>query len=147
MIPIYRDRLLKQSQSLENPLFRAWKENRKRAKIEIIGGEVDRGPCSGATHLGRLQGWLDHPREPERHPVLQLENIFKRAIEAIGPQMRPGCRLDQLPGDADAAAGLAHRAFQHVSDAELASDLLHIDRLTLVTEARIAGDDEQPADA
>jgi len=46
----------------------------------------------------------------------------------------PGCRFP-------------HRAFQNVADAEFAADALHIYRLALIGKARIAGDDEQPADA
>ena len=61
--------------------------------------------------------------------------------------MRAGCRVDQLRGDAHPAAGLAHRAFEDIADAELAADLLHVDGLALVGKARIAGDDEEPADA
>src|SRR5262249_14482507 len=36
VMPIDRDRLLKQSQSLDNLLFPDWKESRKRAQIEIV---------------------------------------------------------------------------------------------------------------
>jgi hypothetical protein len=54
---------------------------------------------------------------------------------------------DQLRGDPHTTAGLAHRAFEDIAHAELAPDLLHIDRLALVGEARIPGDDEEPADA
>src|SRR5262249_36732156 len=61
--------------------------------------------------------------------------------------MRAGSRVDQLPGDADPVATLAHRAFEAIPDAELMPDLLHGDRLPLVGEGRIAGDDEQRADA
>ena len=61
--------------------------------------------------------------------------------------MRSGCGVDELPGDAHAIAGLAHAAFEHVAHAELAADLLHVDRPALVGEGRIARDDEQPLDA
>src|ERR1700720_637921 len=61
--------------------------------------------------------------------------------------MRTGGRVDQLRGDAHPIAVFANRAFEHVAHAELAPDLLHVDRLALVGEARIAGDDEEPADA
>ena len=61
--------------------------------------------------------------------------------------MRAGLCLDQVAGDAHPVAALAHAAFEHIADAEFAADLLHIDRLALVGEARIAGDDEEPADA
>jgi len=61
--------------------------------------------------------------------------------------MRPANSVDQLAGNAHALAAFAHRALEHIADAELAADLLHIDGLPLVGEARIAGDDKQPADA
>jgi hypothetical protein len=61
--------------------------------------------------------------------------------------MGAGRRVDQLPGDAHPAARLAHRAFEHIAHAELAADLLHVDGLALVGKTRIAGDDEEPADA
>ena len=48
---------------------------------------------------------------------------------------------------AHAIAALAYRAFEHVTDPEFAADLLYVDRPALVGEARIAGDDEQPANA
>jgi len=37
--------------------------------------------------------------------------------------------------------------FKYIAHAQFAPDLLHVDRLALVGEARIAGDHEQPADA
>src|ERR1700730_10885715 len=61
--------------------------------------------------------------------------------------MRAGDRVDQLPGNADPIAAFAHRAFEHIAHAKLMPDLLRIGRLALVRETRIAGDDEQPADA
>ena len=59
----------------------------------------------------------------------------------------PGLGLDQLGGDAQAIASLAHAAFQDIAHAEFASHLPDVDGLALVDEARIAGDDEQPFDA
>src|SRR6185437_16334545 len=61
--------------------------------------------------------------------------------------MRAGLRFDELSGDADAVARLAHAAFEHIAYAELAPDALDVDGLALVDEARIARDHEQPADA
>src|SRR5262249_15619562 len=61
--------------------------------------------------------------------------------------MRTGFGVYQLPGNADPVACSAHRAFEDIADAKLAPALPHIGRLTLVGEARIAGDTEQPADA
>jgi hypothetical protein len=50
--------------------------------------------------------------------VLQLEDVFEGAVEAVGPEMRTSERVDQLGCDADATAGFAHRAFEDVAHAE-----------------------------
>src|ERR1700730_16314930 len=65
----------------------------------------------------------------------------------VGPQMRLAERVDKLRGNPHSAAGFAYRAFEDVADAELAPDLLHVNCLVFVGEARIAGDDEEPSDA
>ena len=61
--------------------------------------------------------------------------------------MRAGRRVDQLRADAYTIAGFADRTLEDVAHPQLAADLFHIDRLALVGEARIAGDDEEPMDA
>jgi len=61
--------------------------------------------------------------------------------------MRAVSRIDQLSGDAHAVSALSHRTFEDIADTKLAADLLHIDRSALVRKARIARDDEEPADA
>ncbi|MCY1235083.1 hypothetical protein D9M72_476870 [compost metagenome] len=61
--------------------------------------------------------------------------------------MRPARRIDQLPGNAQPVTALAHTAFEYVAHAQLLADALGIHRLALVGEARVARDDEQPADA
>src|SRR6516162_10208309 len=147
VVRIDRDRLVEQSQSLDNPLLRHWKEDRKRAQVEIVGAEIGRRPRGGAAYFSCLQCRLDNTGSAESDFVLKLENIFQRAVETVGPQMRPAEGIDQLPGDPHLRSRLAHRAFQNVADAKFAPDLLHIYRLTLVGEGRIAGDDEEPADA
>ena len=57
--------------------------------------------------------------------------------------MGAGRGVDKLGTDADAVAGAANAALQHVARAKLAPDLPHVDGLALVPEARVAGDDEQ----
>ena len=59
--------------------------------------------------------------------------------------MMPGVRLDQLGRDAHPVARAPRAALEHVAHAELAPDLLHRHGAPLVGEARIAGDDEEPA--
>ena len=85
---IERDRLLEQSQGLDDPLFRYRKEDRKRAQVEIVGGEIARRPRGGAAHLGGLQCRLDHAGDAESDLILKLEHIFDQAVETVGPEMR-----------------------------------------------------------
>ncbi len=61
--------------------------------------------------------------------------------------MRAARCIDHLPGHANAAASLAHAAFEHITHAKLAADLLHVHGAALVGEGRVARDDEQPVDA
>jgi hypothetical protein len=82
---IDRDRLLEQSQGLGDPLFRYWVEGRKRAQVEIVGGEIPRWPRDGAAHLRSLQRRLDHTRDADRNLVLEVEYILQRAVEPVGP--------------------------------------------------------------
>jgi hypothetical protein len=48
-----------------------------------------------------LQCGFDYARYAGSHSVLKLEDVFEGPVEAIGPEMRAGKRINQLPGDAD----------------------------------------------
>ena len=58
------------------------------------------GRSAERRDLGGLQGRLDDARHADRDLVLKVEDIFQRAVEALGPQMRAGHRVDQLRRDA-----------------------------------------------
>ena len=60
--------------------------------------------------------------------------------------MRAGLGGDQLRVDLYLVADAAHAAFQDIADAEFAPDLLGVDRLALVSERGVAGDDEAAPD-
>ena len=100
-----------------------------------------------AIDLGLLDAGLDGADHAFGHRVLQLEHVFQRAIEFLRPKMRAGRGFDQLPGDAHATAGFANAALKHIANAEFAADLLDIDGLAFVGEARIARDHEQRFEA
>src|SRR3954470_22522005 len=57
--------------------------------------------------------------------------------------MRARRRLNELSPYPDAPTRFSYASFEHVADAEFAPNLLDVDRLTLVGEARISRDDEQ----
>src|SRR6476660_4230872 len=58
--------------------------------------------------------------------------------------MGTGRGVDELSGNPHATARLADAAFEHITHTKLASYLLDIDGFPLVSEARIARDNEQP---
>jgi hypothetical protein len=57
--------------------------------------------------------------------------------------MLTGLSLDELCGYADATVRLSQTAFENITHAEFAPDLLHINRAALVSKTRVAGDDKQ----
>ena len=48
-------------------------------------------------------------------PVLKLEDVVERAVEAVGPDVVAGDGVDQLPSDAHSVTGFSYRAFEHVA--------------------------------
>jgi len=74
--------------------------------------------------------------------VLHHEDLCKIAVIALGPDMLIALGFNQLRCDADAVAGFAQTALEHIAHAELAPDPLHIDGAALVGERGVAGDDE-----
>src|SRR5262245_31928694 len=118
----------------------------QRAEIEVVRAQIVRPLPASALDLGAANARLDDPDDGLRDPVLELEDVFQYAVISVGPEMGTGVRLDELFGDAQAIAALAHAPLEHVANAELAPDLLDVDDLALVGEARIPRDHEQPVD-
>ncbi len=137
------DRLLQQTErfGIRRPMHRGG------AKIEVVGRQIGGGALGRTRGFGSLQGGFDDARDARRDPVLQIENIVERTLETIGPQLRAGDGIDQVTADPEPIAAFAHRAFEQISHAELAADLLHIHGLALVGKARIASENDEPADA
>src|SRR5262249_46918018 len=118
-----------------------------RTQQQIVGVKIFRPLTFDALDFCGTQARLHGTNDCERHLVLEGEDIVKRAIVSFGPEMGTGFRLDELTGDAHSVGTFTNAAFQHVTDAEFAADLLYIDHSTLVDEARVPRDDEQPFDA
>src|SRR6266849_3114034 len=102
-----------------------------------MGGEVVRWAVGRTEGFGGLQCRLDDAGDARRHLVLEVEDIFERAVEAVGPEMRAGFSFDQLHADAHPPTALPDRAFENVADTQLATDALYVDRLAFVGEGRI----------
>ena len=67
------------------------------AKIVVVGVETFGWLALRALDLGPLELRRDRADDGLGDLILQLENIVERAFEALGPQMRPSGRIDQLP--------------------------------------------------
>jgi hypothetical protein len=79
-------------------------------------------------------------RYPTRDFVLQSKRIVCVVVESFGPEMRVCLRIDQLGVNADPVAQSADAPLQHISHAQLAPDLLRVERPVPIGERGIAGD-------
>jgi hypothetical protein len=97
--------------------------------------------------LGGIELGLDAADHAVRDLVLHGEHVVEIPVVALGPEVIGRLGLHELTGDANTVAGLSHAALEHVANAHLTSDLTDVHAATLVGEARVARDDEQPAEA
>ena len=114
----------------------------ERAKIVVVGLKASGRFALCALNLGALQLRSDCANHAARHLILQIENIFKQAVEPIRPEMHSCCGIDELSSDANTIGGLSDAALEHVSNAKFTSDLLDIDGFALVREGGLSRDDE-----
>jgi hypothetical protein len=103
-----------------------------RLQIERIGVEIA-GTLWHRRHRPDLHAkvFADRGDNGAGDLVLDVEQVLgrERAVEGFRPQVRVVCAVDQLGGDADAIAALAHAAFQHVAHFQQARDGRNADPL------------------
>ena len=58
-------------------------------------------------------------------------------VEPLSPQLRVGLGIDKLRADPNIFARPADTSFEHIAHAQLAADLLRVDRFVPVAERRI----------
>src|SRR5215471_7549906 len=114
------------------------------AEVVIIGVEALCGLTLSTLDLRLLQLGPDRTYDARSHLVLQIEDILQRAIETVGPEMRPGGGVDELAGDTHLVCRLAHAPLEYVADAHPSADLPYIAGPPLVGKTRIARDHEHP---
>ena len=100
-------------------------KRRQPAQIDVVGRELARLHL-GALDLGDLDLWGDRTDHARRDLVLQRKDLGQCALEAIGPQMHPVQRIDELAGDAHSIARPADAPFEDIPHAQLAADLAHV---------------------
>ena len=140
------DGALQRLDSRRAVLARQAPEVRLRAGDQLPGAQVVGRTRKGADAFGRQQVGLDSRGDIAGDVVLHGEDVAEPSVVALRPVMRSRDGVDQLGADAQPIAVAAHAAFEHVTDAELARNLAHIDCAVLVDEGGVAGDDEQPSD-
>jgi hypothetical protein len=80
-----------------------------------------------------------------RNLILNSEDVCHIAVVSFCPKMSSRFRLDQLAGNPDPLASFSDTALEEISNTKLARHLFHINRAPFVHEARIPGDDKEPA--
>ncbi|MDT4825257.1 hypothetical protein FQZ97_585350 [compost metagenome] len=136
------DGLVEQRQRLLDGFPGAVVQFRRSAQVIVVGVQAFRRFALGALDFRPFELWRDCANNAFGDLILQFEDVVEHALEALCPDMRPGRRVDELPGDAHPVPALAHATFQHVAHAELLADFLDVHHPALEGEARIARDDE-----
>ena len=77
--------------------------------------------------------------------VLHGEDIAGVALELLRPLVKTGGDVDELHGDAQAVAGLAHAALEQTTDSELAAHFAQVVVAAKLERGRARGD-AQPVD-
>ncbi len=117
------------------------------ARHQFPRAEIAGGARKGADALRGQKARLDRGDDAAGDLILHGKNIAQLTVVLLGPVMAARRRFNELCADAQPLAGPANAAFEHITHAQLARDLPHIDGAVLVDECRVAGDHEQPADA
>jgi membrane-associated phospholipid phosphatase len=112
-------------------------------QYQIVGIEAFRPLAARSLDLCRAHRRLDCADHSFGDPVLQIENIGHRAVVPVRPKMVSRRSIDELSGDTDAIAGLAHASFDQIAHAKLAARLLGGDHLSFVGKGRISGDERR----
>src|ERR1700677_1061947 len=72
--------------------------------------------------------------------VLHIEEIGKRLVKPLRPEMTAGLGVDELHVDTHAIAAALNAALEDITDVQIEPDGLHVERLPLVSESGVAGD-------
>ena len=97
--------------------------------------------------LGNVKLGFDCPDDAPGDLVLEREEVSEFDVVALRPDLPAGRSIRQLRADAKTLTGAPDAPVQHVTHAEGLSDLPNVERLAAKVKGRIAGRDEEPAQA
>src|SRR5215510_8554633 len=99
-----------------------------------------------STRLNLYKLGVQRIGEPRYNFILHIEQIGNGLVEALGPKMIAGLDVDQLHVDPKPVAASLHRAFQHVTDVQLAADPSKINRFAFERKCGVSANDERAMD-
>ena len=95
---------------------------RKGAQVEVISIKIIRAFSPRSLYFGSLQAWFDHANYAFGDLILEVENVFDRTIEPVGPEMHSGLSFDQLCSDPQALArAKTDTALQDITHSQFAA--------------------------
>ena len=147
IVGIERQRPVDHLLGLDIVLARALVMQHLGGQRALVGRHAGRLHARDLVVLGGFQAARQGGDDGAGDLVLHGEDIVELAVVALGPDVHVGRRVDELDGNAQPVARLAHAALDQIARAELLGDLAHVDGLSLVDEGRVARDDEQFAPA
>ena len=130
------------------PTLRVFSHAGPRPTTTGRGSQVGRAPCRPCAvacpgDKPKAEGADDLVRDL----VLHGEDVSEVPVVTVRPDVHPRRGVDQLGRDAHPIVDLPYTSFDHMADAQLATNLCHAYRLTLVGKGRVARDDLQAGDS
>ena len=142
IIRLELERFLQQRDRRRRAFRHQFVDERQRLQHQVIGIQAVRPFAFDALDLDFSQARLDCADHAHCDLVLHGKDVAQQSVIALGPDLHAAVCFDQLGGNADAVAGFAHAALEHVVDAKILPQSSYVDCFALVDEARIARDDE-----
>ena len=102
-----------------------------RLQVALVRMDVVDRSLAEATMFVSSEPELEGVDDPPRKPFLEIEQVVRRAVVLVRPELRVGCGIDELCAHSQAASSLTNASLQHVSHAELARERLDVFRRAL----------------
>ena len=113
-------------------LFQSFNGTQHGCRRELLGQRTAAQEFVERLHVGRATDETPHLADAEADTqrrrnsvgnfVLDRKHVPVRSFVGVRPQVKSGLNIDELCGDAQLAAFLAHTAFEYVSDRQLSSN-------------------------
>ena len=87
--------------------------------VALVGAQVVDRPVEQAPFLVRGERELERFHDPAGHVFLNLEEVVRRTLEPLAPNVLVARRIHELHRDADSISRLPHASFENVLDVQL----------------------------